>query len=167
MLFRSIALLFALWSYVKGKGQSGWWMLTLTLSIAGLAILAFLPDRGSASDNAVVQKGALRGLLSYILLSSAHLVVALIAVFSVYLGWMWWDSRQLKSLCAEANEGVAVSALPALAEKYGFARRWVEHGTRERNGAGWVTYVPSSATIGEVACVIHYDDTKVLSARVR
>lgn len=163
----AVAFLLTIWSYVKAKGRSGWWMLALLLSFVGLGILAFLPDRGSAGVVAPEEKRTPRRFLSYILLSSGQLIVALVAVFSVYLGWMWWESRQLASLCAEANEGVAVSALPALAEKYGFARHWVEHGIREGKGSGWVTYVPSSSTIGEVACAIHYNDMRVLWARVR
>lgn len=163
----AVALLFTLWSYVKAKGRSGWWLLALLLSFVGLGILAFLPDRGSAGVVAPEHKRTLRRFLHYILLSSGQLIVALVAVFSVYLGWMWWEGRQLKALCAEANEGVAVSALPALAEKYGFARHWVTHGIRDGNGPGWVAYVPSSSTIGEVACAIHYNDTTVLWARVR
>ncbi len=163
-----IALLITFWLYIKAKGRSGWWMLVLLpLSFVGLGILAFLTDRGSAGEDAVAENRTLRRFLSYFLLSSAQLIVAWVAVFSLYVGWMWWEGRQLKSLCAEANEGVAVSALPALAEKYGFGRRWVEHGIHEKNGVGWVAYVPSSATMGEVACAIHYNETKVLRARVQ
>jgi len=163
----AVSLLFTLWSYVKAKGRSGWWMLALLLSFVGLGILAFLPDRGSAGEVAPEERRTLRRFLSYALLSSGQLIVALVAVFSVYLGWMWWEGRQLKSLCAEANEGIAVSALPALAEKYGFARHWIERGIRDGNDPSWVTYIPSTSTIGEVACEIHYNATRVLRARVR
>ncbi len=142
-------------------------MLALLLSFVGLGVLAFLPDRGTAGEVAQEENRSLRRFLSYILLSSGQLIVALVAVFSVYLGWMWWEGRQLNALCAEANEGVAVSALPALAEKYGFARHWVAHGILDRNGPGWVMYVPSSSTIGEFACAIHYNDTRVLWAKVQ
>lgn len=163
----AVAFLFALWSLVKAKGRSGWWMLTLLLSVVGLGVLAFLTDRGSAGEVAQEEKHPLRRFLSYIVVSSGQLVVALVAFLSVYSGWIWWEGRQLHALCAEANEGIAVSALPALADKYGFARRWVTHGIRDRSGAGWVVYVPSSSTIGEFRCAIHYNDTRVLWARVK
>ena len=163
----AVALLFTLWSLVKAKGRSGWWMLTLLLSVIGLVVLAFLPDRGSAGGAAQEKKHPLRRFLSYIFVSSGQLVVAVVAVLSVYFGWMWWEGRQLRALCAEANEGVAVSALPALADKYGFARRWVGHEIRDRNGVGWVVYVPSISTSGEFKCAIHYDETRVLWARVQ
>lgn len=163
----AIALLVTFWAYVKAKGRSGRWILVLVpLSFFGLVILAFLTDRVSVAENGVASRRELRRMFAHILLSSAQLVVALICVFSFYLGWILWEGRQLKSLCAEANEGVAVSALPALAEKYGFARHWVEHGIRDANGSGRVTYVPSSSTMGEFACAIHYNDTRVLWAKV-
>ena len=163
-----IALLVMFWAYIKAKNRSGWWILVLApLSFFGLVILAFLTDRVSVAEDGAASKRGLRRMFTHVLLSSAQLVVALICVFSFYLGWMFWEGRQLKSLCAEANEGVAVSDLPALAEKYGFARHWVEHGIRDRNGPGWVTYVPSASTIGEFACGIHYNDTRVMWAKMQ
>jgi len=161
-----IALLCAVWFYIKAKGRSGWWILLLALNLLGLVILAFLPDRGTPGEEQVAQQNLLPRFLSHIALSSAQLVVAVVAVFGIYLGWMWWEGRQLQSLCAEANEGVPVAALPALAEKYGFDRRWVEHGIRDKDGLGGVTYVPSSSTMGDVVCAIHFNESRVLSARM-
>ena len=162
-----LALVSTIWFYIKGKGRSGWWILLLPVYFVSLPIIAFLPDRGTAGDEKAARPPKWSRVLSHIIWSSAQLFVALAAVFYIYLGWWWWEGRQLQSLCAEANEGAPVASLPELVEKYGFSRSWVKHGLPERDGRTWVVYVPSSATMGDVTCAIHYNETKVVSARMQ
>ena len=161
-----IGLLCTVWLYIKAKGRTGWWILVVPPYFIGLPILAFLTDRGTTDDGQAPRPKALSRFLSHMLWSSMQLMVALAAVMLIYLGWNKWDVRQLRTFCAEANERAAVSDLPALIQKYGFDPMWLRQARRDREGSNRHTYLPSTSTLGDIACEIHFNDTKVVSARM-
>lgn len=97
-------------------------------------------------------------------------IVAIAALFGlmfcIYFGWAWWEMKQLKSFCSEVREGVPISSLPPLAEKYGFSPRWVKSGITETGKKNQITFVPAASTFGEIACAIRYDESGVISANI-
>lgn len=95
-----------------------------------------------------------------------QIVLALAALFIIFVTWNWWEIRQIERFFGEIHKGTAFSSLPNLAEKYGFQRHWVEHGIEEQVGGSWITFVPASSTMGEVACAIRYDKSGVISASI-
>ena len=108
----------------------------------------------------------MKKILLKIMVSFAQIIAAIIVIFIIYGLWAWWENRQLKALCTEVHTGTLVSALPELAEKYGFSRRWVEHGIKAENGQDQITFIPASSTMGEVVCAIRYHDDVVISAKM-
>jgi len=97
-------------------------------------------------------------------------IVAIAALFGlmlcIYMGWAWWEMKQLKSFCSEVREGVPISSLPPLAEKYGFSPRWVKSGIAETGKKNQIIFVPAASTFGEIACAIRYDESGVISANI-
>ncbi|MGV8991268.1 MAG: hypothetical protein ACOH1Q_07675 [Thiobacillus sp.] len=95
----------------------------------------------------------------------ATLVAILAFLFALYLGWFRWETRSLKALCSEVQLGMPVSSLPQLAEKYGFSQTLrLENGVPDENN-NHVAFVATSSSVGEIVCVIHYDQqSNVVSA---
>lgn len=111
----------------------------------------------------MLRKFLLRTFLGAVKTVAAVLCV-FAAMFCLYLGWSWWELRHLKQFCAEIPPGTPVSALPTIADKYSFSRRYVEKGIRD--GDGWVTFVPAASTFGEIACEIRFNGKQVTSAKM-
>ena len=108
----------------------------------------------------------MKTLLVQIARTIAQLVALFALLLGIYAGWEWWQVRQLTAFCGQALPGTAVSALPALAESFGFNGHWIERGVREKNGPGFVTFLPASSTMGDVVCAIHYNEVAVVHAEV-
>lgn len=49
MLLAVSAWFYALWAYLKAKGQPAWWALVGLLAVFGLAIVLLLPDKTAAA----------------------------------------------------------------------------------------------------------------------
>lgn len=49
MLLAAAAWFYALWAYVKAKGQSAWWALVGVLAVFGLAMVLLLPDKNAGA----------------------------------------------------------------------------------------------------------------------
>ena len=99
-------------------------------------------------------------------LKALKVLIAVICPFAIFVGWMKWDEHQVASFCEEVRPGLAIDALPALAEKHGIARHWVRKGIFDEREKDWVLFVPVAATFGEVACEVRHSDTTVLSTKM-
>ncbi len=105
-------------------------------------------------------------ILFRIMKGIAQIIFVFMVIFVIYLGFAWWEIRQLNFFCAEVRAGVDISTLSALAEKYGFNRRWVERGVHENDSEYWVMFVPAASSMGEMVCAIRYKETAVVSAKI-
>ena len=105
------------------------------------------------------------------LVSSVDSVVSVGALFAVtmvvFLGWSWWELRQLRAFCSESVAGTSVSALGELAQKHGISRGWVDRGLQAKSNGPPAIYVPTAPSIGTVVCAIRHDGTVVTSASVQ
>ena len=82
----------------------------------------------------------------------------------VYTVWARWEMRHLEAFCKEIQPGMSVSLLPALAEKYGLERHWVEGSVFDAQSNEWFTSVPATSSFGEIGCDIHHNKSTVISA---
>lgn len=108
----------------------------------------------------------MRTFLFWIIRSITQIALSIFILFCVYLGWSWWEMSRLNAFCEAVHVGAQFSSLPSLAEKYGFDRRWVQHGIRDGESDSWVVYVPASSSMGEVACTIRYNQVGIISSKI-
>jgi len=96
----------------------------------------------------------------------AGLIVLVLVLVAISAGWMRWEVGKLRTLCSDIRPGTPIDSIPQVLERHGFNRHWGERGVREKNGAGWVTFVPASSTMGDVVCAIRYDGKTVVSSEM-
>jgi hypothetical protein len=82
-----------------------------------------------------------------------------------YVGWAWFEGRQLHAYCDEVKPGMLIHELPALTEKHGFGRQWVICGQAQGCGST-AFYVPATTSLGELVCAIRHDGQRVLIAQI-
>jgi hypothetical protein len=87
-----------------------------------------------------------------------------VSLMLVYAMWARWEMRHLEAFCKEIQPGMSVSLLPAIAEKYGFERNWVERSVFDARSNDWFTSVPAASSFGEIGCDIHHNKSVVTSA---
>jgi hypothetical protein len=103
----------------------------------------------------------LKKIGGWLLRASIAFVLCFVVFIAFYSGWVWWDLRQLRAFCAEVKIGARMETLPALADRHGINRRWIDRRVQQNDGVA--TIVPATSTMGDVRCVIHSDEKTVLS----
>lgn len=88
--------------------------------------------------------------------------------FVLYLGYYWWDMRNLRAFCDEVKTDMPVTALPQLAEHHNLNSRYVTgDGVFREEKRFWSYYVPSNASVGSNVCANRHDKVKVISAELQ
>jgi len=76
----------------------------------------------------------------------------------------WWHHQQTVKFCSTIYPGLSYNELKTLFFQSGNEHWWEgQFEEKERPGV-WKVYLPDPATIGEFACKIEHDGTKVISS---
>jgi hypothetical protein len=94
----------------------------------------------------------------------AKLIAAVVLIYMLMFGWIWWDTSKVKRFCGELKIGLSVNALQTLAIKHGIEARLKLPGVVDEGTNNWLSIVPSYVTVGEVACLVRHNNVSVLSA---
>jgi hypothetical protein len=87
---------------------------------------------------------------------------AIIALFAVCDLWQHWQTIHF---CDQAKPGLPYAKLAAMFLQSGNETWWSRQFPKQGTPGVWKVYLPDPATVGEYACTIEHDGTKVLSSR--
>src|SRR5277367_4061973 len=88
------------------------------------------------------------------------ILIFLVAVVAM----SWWEHQQTVSFCAKIYPGLSYTDLKTLFLQSGNERYWAHQFEDKEHPGVWKVYLPDPATVGEYACKIKHDGTKVISS---
>ena len=91
------------------------------------------------------------------------LLIVVIAPILLYGGFVSWDIRRVRQICAVLTPGSPVADIRRVVTRYGLEQYLLgDDGLFDENTKTWKIFVPAGTTLGDVVCAIEHDSKVVV-----
>jgi hypothetical protein len=97
---------------------------------------------------------------------TAVIITVVVVPFVAFFGSLIWGIHDVRAFCRDIQPNMPLAALPALADKHGISKRWINQSAYSERTKSWFFFVPVEVTFGDTGCFVYHNKSVVLSTKM-